>query len=327
MSKEEPASLGLGKLPPKQLQMKILRFIGSERPEVKIGPKIGEDAAVIDWPEGKFLVVSSDPIVGAKRGAGKLLVLVNSNDIFSKGGEPAYLVVTMILPVKEGAEQASRLMAEIDEACREAGIAIVGGHTEFTDRYDAPVLAGTIFGTAPKVLKSEDVRPGDVLLMTKHAGLEGMTILAQDRPDLLATCLEAGEVGEVRSWTTSLSIGPEARCLGPMARFMHDPTEGGVLGGLSEIACQVPWGLELDPGSIQVHPLTLKASHKLGFDPLRLISSGVLLAVLPKETVEAARMELARKGIPSSVIGKVVEGKGNCPESFTEELWGLLARK
>lgn len=325
MSKEEPATLG--KLPPKQLQTRILRFIGSERPEVKIGPKIGEDAAVIEWPAGKYLVVSSDPIVGARRGAGKLLVVVNSNDIFSKGGEPAYLVVTLILPAGEGAGQASRLMGEIDEACKEAGIAIVGGHTEFTDRYDVPVVAGTIFGTAPRVLRSDDVRPGDVLLMTKHAGLEGMTILAQDRPDLLASCLQPDEAAEVKKWGASLSIGTESRCLASMARFMHDPTEGGIMGGLSEIACQIPWGLELDPAAIPVHPLTIKASRKLGFDPLRLISSGVLLAVLPGDQVENAMVELGKKQISCAIVGKVVEGKGNCPESFSEELWGLLARE
>jgi Hydrogenase maturation factor len=217
----------LGKLPPDLLQSKILRYAGFERPEVKIGPRIGEDAAVIEWPEGKFLVVSSDPIVGASQGAGRLLVFVNANDIFSKGGEPAFLVVTLILPACEGHEKASRIMAEIDEACKETGIAIVGGHTEFTDRYDVPVIVGTIFGTAPRVLSADDVCPGDVLLMTKHAGLEGMTILAQDRPDLLVPFLELSGIEEIRGWTKQLTIGPEARCLARCARFMHDPTEGG----------------------------------------------------------------------------------------------------
>jgi hydrogenase maturation factor len=324
MTKETGAPLG--KLPPDLLQMKILRYAGYERPEVKIGPKIGEDAAVIDWPSGQYLVVSSDPIVGAKQGAGRLLVFVNSNDIFSKGGEPAYLVVTLILPASEGHEKASRLMAEIDEACREAGIAIVGGHTEFTDRYDLPVVVGTIFGTATRLLSSNDIRPGDVVLMTKHAGLEGMTILAQDRPELLGSCLEREKIEEIRNWTRSLSVGPEARCLARMARFMHDPTEGGLMGGLSEIASLTPWGLQIDSVAIPIHPYTRRVSATLGFDPLRLISSGVLLAILPEKELESAKSELSDQRIPFSVIGKVVEGKGNCSESFSEELWGLLSR-
>ena len=324
MRNEECAPLG--KLPPELLQSTVLRYAGHERPEVKIGPRIGEDAAVIDWPKGKFLVVSSDPIVGASQGAGRLLVFVNSNDIFSKGGEPAYLVVTLILPACEGHEKASRIMSEIDEACRETGIAIVGGHTEFTDRYDVPVMVGTIFGTAPRVLSADDVCPGDVLVMTKHAGLEGMTILAQDRPDLVGSSLERQEIEAVRGWTGLLSVGPEARCLMPCARFMHDPTEGGLMGGLSEIASLIPWGLDVDLDAISIHPYTRRVSKALGFDPCRLISSGVLLALMPEEAVESSMAQLEKLKIPSAVIGKVVEGKGNCCESFKEELWGLLAR-
>ena len=316
----------LGKLPPDLLQSKILRYAGFERPEVKIGPRIGEDAAVIEWPEGKFLVVSSDPIVGASQGAGRLLVFVNANDIFSKGGEPAFLVVTLILPACDGHEKASRIMAEIDEACKEMGIAIVGGHTEFTDRYDVPVMVGTIFGTAPRVLSADDICPGDVLLMTKHAGLEGMTILAQDRPDLIAPFLELSEIEEIRGWTKRLTIGPEARCLARCARFMHDPTEGGLLGGLSEIASLVRWGLQVDLDAVPIHPYTRRASKALDFDPCRLISSGVLLAVIPGNEVDSSMAELDRQKIPSAIIGRVVEEKGNCSESFKEELWGLLGR-
>jgi hydrogenase maturation factor len=317
----------LGKLPPEILQSKILRYAGTERAEVRIGPRIGEDAAVIEWPAGKFLVVSSDPIVGAKSGAGRLLVFVNSNDIFSKGGEPAYLVVTLILPACDGGhENASRIMAEVDEACRETGIAIVGGHTEFTDRYDVPVIVGTIFGMAQRVLSAEDVRPGDALVMTKHSGLEGMTILAQDRPDLLGTCLSDEEMEEVKSWTSALSVGREARLLSPFARFMHDPTEGGLMGGLSEIASLIPWGLEVDTDAVPLHPYTRRAAASLGFDPLRLISSGVLLAVIPEVEVADSLEGLEKIGVPGKVIGRVVTGKGNCSESFKEELWGLLAK-
>ena len=38
------------------------------------------------------------------------------------------------------------LMKEIHEACLSIGAAVVGGHTELTDRYDQPVLVGTMMG-------------------------------------------------------------------------------------------------------------------------------------------------------------------------------------
>ena len=85
-------------------------------------------------------------------------------------------------------------------------------------------------------------------------------------------------------------------------------------------------GVELDYGKINLSPLTAKARDHLGFDPLHLISSGVLLAVVAPEREEEALAGLAEAGITASSPGRFVEGEGNCPENVTEELWGLLAR-
>ncbi|MFR5880183.1 MAG: AIR synthase related protein [Cloacibacillus evryensis] len=124
----------------------------------------------------KYMVFASDPIVGAESGAGRLLVRINSNDIASKGGDPAYLTVTLILPPSLGEEGAARIMSEIDEECRAQGIAVAGGHTEFNDRYDRPVIMGALVGTADRVMRATDISEGDLLIVTKHLGIEGMSI-------------------------------------------------------------------------------------------------------------------------------------------------------
>ena len=160
-----------GKLSPESLKRNILRYVGAARPELLIGAAVGEDAAVIEWPQGKFLVFSSDPIVGADKDAGRLLVRINSNDIASKGGDPAYLAVTLILPPSFGEEGAARLMKEIHEECVIEGIAVAGGHTEFNDLYDRPVIMGALIGTADKVMRATDIKSGDLLIVTKHLGI------------------------------------------------------------------------------------------------------------------------------------------------------------
>ena len=187
----EEKKLPSGKLSPSSLERNVLSFVGAKRPELLIGPAVGEDAAVIKWPEGKYMVFSSDPIVGANKGAGRLLVRVNSNDIASKGGDPAYLAVTLILPPSFGEEGAARIMKEIHEECLAENIAVAGGHTEFNDLYDRPVIMGALVGTADRVLSASLVRTGDLLLVTKHIGIEGMSILAADRPDLLESFMSS----------------------------------------------------------------------------------------------------------------------------------------
>jgi hydrogenase maturation factor len=315
-----------GKLSPERLRRRVLRHSGALRKEVLIGPLVGEDAAVIDFPPGKLLVASSDPVVGAQEGAGALLVHINVNDIASKGADPAYLLVTMIFPRNTPEERVEELMREIGETCSSMDIAVVGGHTEFSDRYETPVLSATLLGIADSCLSMENVRPGDCLLMTKHAGLEGMSILAKDRPDLL-NFFDASEIEEISRWSKDLSVLPESKILRSRARFMHDPTEGGVLGGLGEMALLSPRALTVDLRSIPCHPLTAKAAKILKFDPLHLISSGALLAVLPGRFCGEAMKELNAQGIPSEIIGRVEEEprKNETPFSSREELWRLLA--
>ncbi len=321
---DEVIKLPSGKLSPKALERNVLRYTGAQRKEMLIGPAVGEDAAVIEWPKDKYLVFSSDPIVGAEKGAGKLLVRINSNDIASKGGDPAYLAVTLILPPSWGEEGAARIMGEIHEECIAQGIAVAGGHTEFNDRYDRPVIMGALIGTADRVLRADDLRPGDELIATKHIGIEGMSILASDKPELLRHFMSEFEIAELLSWTEKTSVLEESRALRDIAKFMHDPTEGGFMGGVGEISSLSALQVKIDSFSVPVHPLTKRAAERLGFDPLRLIASGSLLAAVPPEKTGEAMQRLAKLGIDAAVVGVMGDRLEKPLPEPSEELWRLL---
>lgn len=320
-----------GKLAPEALARAVFAHAGADRPEVLIGPAVGEDAAVIDWPQGKLMVFASDPIVGAAKGAGRLLVRVNVNDIASKGGEPAFIVVTLILPPAMGERAVSSIMGEIDAECRADGIAIVGGHTEFNDMYTHPVLNAALVGTADRVFRASNIRAGDAIYVTKHIGIEGMSILASDRPDLLVGTLTEEEIRAVAGWIDQTSVLPESRLLRESASFMHDPTEGGFFGGLGEICRLAGLKAEVSRGNVPVHSLTRRAAEALGFDPLRLVASGSMMAVIPEEKTAGVERAFADSGIALTRVGRmtsdpyIADDVHEAHEAH-EELWGLLKR-
>jgi hydrogenase maturation factor len=325
--------LSIGKLPPDILEREILTYRGASRSDVLVGPGIGEDAALIKFSDPKnnkfpLLVVSSDPIVGANEGAGRLLVNINANDIACMGGDPFWFIVTLIVPERDGLECAKKIMKEIDETCKELDIAVVGGHTEITNRYDQPVIVGTMLGKTDYFMDASNIRDGDVILMTRHAGLEGMSIIAADRPDLLCGFLK-NELEEIKSWSKELSVIQASRALRDIARIMHDPTEGGVIGGIYELKRMSGLYLGIDVSKIPVSPLTQKAALSIGFDPLHLISSGVLLAVLPEDKVDEAFGRLEKHNIESALIGRVsanVAAETSVKLDASEELWSILRK-
>jgi hydrogenase maturation factor len=317
-----------GKLSAEALARSVFGALGAVRPEVLTGPAVGEDAAVIKWPAEKFLVFASDPIVGAVKGAGKLLVRVNVNDIASKGGEPAYIVVTIILPPSLGEDTVSRIMGEVHEECLKTGVAIVGGHTEFNDLYDHPVLSAALIGTADRTFSASDIRPGDSIYVTSHLGIEGMAILASDRPDLLRGILSDAEIAEVEGWMENTSVLAESRLLREHVSFMHDPTEGGFCGGLAEICKRAGLSPKIDRHSVPVHEYTRRVSFALGFDPLSLVASGSMIAVAGEEKRKSIEGAFERSSISLTRVGQMTDDpyaqeKDGPP---LEELWALLKR-
>jgi hydrogenase maturation factor len=152
-----------------------------------------------------------------------------------------------------------------------------------------------------------------------------MSIIANDRPDLLSFMSDA-ELNEVRSWQNDLSVLREARLLRDLAAYMHDPTEGGIEGGVFEICASCELDADISAADMPISPLTAQAAEKIGFDPLHLISSGVLVAALPCANVDEAMGRLSAAGIKASVIGRFVERKngGENKTDTHEELWRIL---
>ena len=314
-----------GKLQPDILRCTVLGFTGKLREDLLVGGGIGEDAAVIRVPDVGFLVAASDPVTGAGKNAGSLLVHINANDIACKGGDPSWLIVTLIVPDRMGAEYIHDIMQEIHETCCEMGIAIAGGHTELTDRYEQPVISGTMLGITRHELSAGKIKEGDVVLVTGHAGLEGMSIIANDRPDIFAGIFTNEELEIIRSWGKDLSVVKPARILRDFARYMHDPTEGGINGALYEMQEGSDLSLELMRENIPISPLTLRAAEKLCFDPYNLISSGMLIAVIPADEVSHVQSILKEEGIASGIAGKFVKGERLILDTH-EELWDILGR-
>lgn len=312
-----------GKLQPEILRDSVLNFSGALRNDLIVGGGIGEDAALIRVPSG-ILVAASDPVTGAARNAGKLLVHINANDIACKGANPSWLIVTLIVPDSMGTAFIHDIMREIHETCAEMDIAIAGGHTELTDRYAQPVISGTMLGITHHELSAKRISAGDVILVTGHCGLEGMSIVAHDRPELFAEIFTPEEMNTIRSWENDFSVVKPAKILRDYAVYMHDPTEGGINGALYEMQEGSGLGIELFRKNIPVSPLTLRAAGELRFDPYNLISSGMLTAVIPADRVGQARAELESAGIISGIAGRFADGeKLQLPTN--EELWKILA--
>jgi hydrogenase maturation factor len=281
---------------------------------VLVGPGCGVDAAVVAVGRQR-LILKSDPVTFTARRIGWYVVQVNANDVAVMGGRPAWFQPTILVPPGTQASVIMAIARDIDAACRALGVAVTGGHTEVTDAVTRPVVAGDMQGPllASRVITAAGARPGDLLLLTKAAGIEGTAVLAQERAGELGRALPPAllRAAQRLRHQPGISVVPEALVAARHgASAMHDPTEGGIRAGLHEIAFAARVRIDVDLDRIPVLPPTAQICRHYGIDPLGLIGSGALLVAAPADRVARLLRAWARQHIVGRVIGSVASGRG-----------------
>lgn len=328
----DPSGEGLqpGKLAPGTLE-RLLAKVGDAgeapaAPDLVVGPGVGLDGAVLDLralpgtPGARveaaggappFLVAASDPITFAAQEMGWYAVHVNANDVACMGATPRWFMATILLPPGAGEEDAEDIFRQIHRGCREVGAILVGGHTEVTAGIQRPILMGTMLGMTHGWVSSAGAQAGDALLLTKGVAIEGTAILAREARERLVGKVSGALLDRARDFLhhPGISVVPEARVAREAGRVhaLHDPTEGGVAGGIHELCQASGTGARIQLGAIPVFQETREIAAALGIDPLGLIASGALLLAVVPADAGAILGALERSGIPAVRIGSLKE--------------------
>ncbi|ASJ04654.1 AIR synthase family protein [Thermococcus barossii] len=326
-----------GKIPPEKLRELVFNHLGARGERVIIGSDLGIDAAAIDFGPS-VLVASTDPITGAEKGIGFYAVHVNANDVATFGARPKWFLVSILLPESADEKVLAGIMRELHESALKLGVAIVGGHTEVTPGLERPIVVGTMLGEVErgKLVTSNGARPGDAIIVTKWAGLEGTSIIASERSEELERVFGREFVERARAFIEMISVVEDALTANEVGvHAMHDPTEGGIANGLHEMADAAGLGFRVYRERIPVREETLEICRFYNLNPLALISSGTLMIAAPKGRIGDVVEALRKKGINASVIGEFVEDPSvkvivengrekplKRPES--DELWKVL---
>ncbi len=303
-----------GKLPNAILEKLLSRAGPWKRdPRVLVGPRIGEDAAVLDFG-ATSLVLTTDPITFAADHIGWYAVQVNANDVATRGARPRWFLAVLLLPEQHTDEAlVTTIFNQIDNACAEIGCTVIGGHTEITFGLDRPIVVGQMLGEVAreKLVTTGGAQVGDALLLTKGIAIEGTALLARERAaELQARGVPAERLARASNllFTPGISIVREALAANAVAQVhaMHDPTEGGLATGIAEIAQAADVGVYLERAAIPILPECAVVCAALDIDPLGTLASGaLLLAVAPVDTPRVIQA-LAQENIPCTQIGRVV---------------------
>jgi hydrogenase maturation factor len=330
VSDERPRT---GKATADLFEQVILRRLGASDADVLVGPRHGVDVGVVRVAPGIVMALTTDPVFvvpayGWERAAW-FAVHILASDAATSGLPLRWMTVDLNLPPEISDEELTALWDAYSRACDDLGIAVVTGHTARYDGCAWPMVGGATcaaVGSEDAYVTPTMARPGDAIVVTKGAAIEATALFAATFPDRLAQAVGEETVKAADALFEEMTVVPEARVASQFGlrdagvTSMHDATEGGVIGGLTEVASASGVGLRVDLDAIPVRPEVRAVCDAVGIDPLISISEGTLIATVVPQRADEFVSVLAENGISAAVVGEITRpGAGASAISSGEE--------
>jgi selenide, water dikinase len=318
------------------------------RDDVVVGLDAPDDAALVDTGGEKLSLQTVDyfrAIVDDPYMLGKIAANHSLGDVYAMGGEPQSALAIATIPYGLEAKveaDLSAMMAGANEVLRQAGCALVGGHTsEGAELALGFAINGLVARAA--ALRKGGLRPGDALILTKPIGT--------------GTLLAADMRGKAKARWISAAIAHMVQTNGRAAEILRrhgvhaatDVTGFGLIGHLVEMvrASNVDVTLAIDRvplldgaretvalgifSSLQPQNLRLRRairdietaaghpSYPLLFDPQ---TAGGLLAAVPLAEAERCVAALRADGYAAAAVIGLVSERSAVLEPVTLDLTG-----
>jgi len=309
-------------------------FPVQDDPNIIVGLTTSDDAGVYRLDDELALVQTVDfftPIVDDPYDFGRIAATNALSDVYAMGGTPRTALNIAAFPIEElGHATLARIFAGGAAIAREAGVAILGGHTV---KDDEPKYGMAVTGTVhPKrAIANSGARAGDVLVLTKPLGT-----------GILSNALKKGAIDEEQiapavRWMTTLNRAASLAMIAAGVHAATDVTGFGFLGHGYELARASGVRLRIAASKVPVYELA-RELIAVGIAPggsrknateheafttfaadvppdIRLLlsdaqTSGGLLIAVPPKRLNALLAGLNEPDALGAVIGVVEAGTG-----------------
>ena len=225
----------------------------------------------------------------------------------------AYANITLMVPEKLREIKLRQMTEAAAGQAEETGIPILGCNVQVLPMVTETVAVCVISAgmknrsESPLVpIRKQPLVDRD-LVMTKWLGLEGTAVIAAASREKLCGRYPSDLVDTAAEFYQYLSVAPEAAtAVKSGADYLLALREGGVYGGLWQLAAANGVGLVADLKRIPVRQETIEVCEYFDLNPYELMAGGSLL-ILSSNGGELVRA-LDAAGVPAAVIGRTTQG-------------------
>ena len=341
--------LPLGKISPEIFKEIIYPRLGKKNNDVLVGPQSGVDIAITKIGN-KVIATTTDPVFIVKEygfeKAAWFAIHILVSDVVTSGLPPKYLTIDLNLPVEINKDELKIMWDTIHKECEKMGISIISGHTARYVGCNYPMVGGATViavGNEDEYIAPTMAKPGDTVIVTKGAAIEATGLFAATWPHRIKKILgdeifkKADQLFYQMSVVKDAQIARQVGLREKGITSMHDATEGGVIGGLYEIAKASNVGMDINKADIILKEEVKAICDHYNMDPYISISEGTLIATVKSEKAKEYIDKLSDNGIEASVVGEITEKKdiliydgGKVEEithPHTDPFWAAFAKE
>ncbi len=330
----------IGKLQESILDRSVFKQLHKENKKILCKLKPGMGFQMLDMTDSAGLATTVNVVEGTCETVGVMAVPRAVNSLVCSGARPVGIMLALILPESLEESDFRRMIHTIDAACAAEGIEIMGGHTQVSTSVSRVLATVTAYGVYPaagdgaaaagaggvcsasgdgfpasgEVLQPQPwhphsfgPRPGQDIIMTRWAGLSGTWLLEKEYHQQFVHKYNPDLADSIARMKNDFCVRKEAAlALSYGARTLYDLSEGGVFGGLWEVAVAGNVGLRVDLKKIPLKQETVELCDFVDVNPYQLASMGSLL--IGVDHGEPLVRLLSDQGIAAAIIGSFTDG-------------------
>ena len=306
----------IGKLQESILDRSVFKQLHKVRKETLLKPKVGVGYQLISNDSSLPMAQTVNVIEGEADEVAYMIVPRAVNSIAASGAVPAGIQLCLVLPESLTEQELRKIIRVVAAQCTQAGIDLCGGHTQISDSVTKVIASVTAFGFYDQALFIPEIDKGKVkisaakagqdIVMTGFAGLSGTWLLEKKFHVAFVDKYNPDIADSIQRFCEKFSILNEAKlALSYGAQTLYDLSEGGVFGGLWEVAVAGNVGLRVDLKKIPLKQETVELCDFVDVNPYQLMSMGSLL--IAADHGEDLVSRLIENGVPAVVIGQFTD--------------------
>lgn len=260
-----------------------------------------EDSGIIDLGDKRIALTTDSytvsPIFFPGGDIGKLAIYGTVNDLAVMGAQPLALTLSYVIEEGFPLKDLQKITKSVNKASKAVGVPIISGDSKVVEhgKLDKIIINTAGVGTVNHLVTNYGAKPGDKIIVSGSVGDHGLALLAKRfgfDTNLTSDCCSVWSIVK-----NALSIGG--------ITAMKDPTRGGLVACLNELAQKSNVAFFVREENIPVKEEATNIGEVLGIDPLQTACEGRVVICVNSDYVEDVLKIIKKINSDASIIGEV----------------------